>query len=132
TTIADAPSRPVRVLLAENLRRVRIGSAAPFLLVDRSGMQVHVRSRAIVLRMHLKLAGHKLAAPLEIVPGAEPLTVDGRGYRGSLSIGHGATGLTVINTVALDLYLDGVVPSEMPRGWQPAAYEAQAVAARSY
>jgi stage II sporulation protein D len=40
--------------------------------------------------------------------------------------------ISVVNTLPLELYLRAVVPAEMPRGWLPAAYEAQAVAARSY
>jgi SpoIID/LytB domain protein len=38
----------------------------------------------------------------------------------------------VVNAVPLDRYLRGVVPWEVPVGWQKAAYEAQAVAARTY
>jgi SpoIID/LytB domain protein len=38
----------------------------------------------------------------------------------------------VVNLVRLDLYLRGVVPYEMPVGWQQEAYRAQAVVARSY
>jgi SpoIID/LytB domain protein len=37
-----------------------------------------------------------------------------------------------VNYVALEAYLYGVVPSEMPRTWLPEALKAQAVAARSY
>jgi SpoIID/LytB domain protein len=38
----------------------------------------------------------------------------------------------VVNVLPLDRYLRGVVPWEVPQGWQEATYEAQAVAARSY
>ena len=37
-----------------------------------------------------------------------------------------------VNVLPLDRYLRGVVPSEVPKGWHEATYEAQAVAARSY
>src|SRR5207244_3096992 len=37
-----------------------------------------------------------------------------------------------VNVVDVDLYLRGVVPSEMPKTWAPEALKAQAVAARSY
>jgi stage II sporulation protein D len=47
-----------------------------------------------------------------------------------MTVADGALG--VVDSVPLELYLRGVVPSEMPRGWQPAAYEAQSVVARTY
>ncbi len=37
-----------------------------------------------------------------------------------------------VNVVRLDDYVKGVVPAEMPASWQPAAVQAQAIAARSY
>src|SRR5262249_1789532 len=40
--------------------------------------------------------------------------------------------LRVVDLVGLELYLQGVVPGEMPQAWPSAALEAQAVAARSY
>jgi SpoIID/LytB domain protein len=41
-------------------------------------------------------------------------------------------GVTVVNRVGLDNYTAGVVPREMPSTWQPAAVNAQAIAARTY
>lgn len=55
-----------------------------------------------------------------------------RGYRGSLSlIKRGSSGRTV-NTVSVENYVRGVVPSEMPTSWATHAVRAQAVAARTY
>jgi len=65
-------------------------------------------------------------------PGAQPLALDGRGYRGELLVAGGAGSLTAVNVVPLERYLRGVVTWEMPFYWRPAALEAQAVAARSY
>jgi len=53
-------------------------------------------------------------------------------YRGALRVLPGATKVSVVNEVGLDSYLRGVVPSEMPAHWPPAALAAQAIAARSY
>ena len=53
-------------------------------------------------------------------------------YRGTVgAVRSGASELTV-NRVSLDQYVQGSVPREMPISWEPAAYHAQAVAARSY
>lgn len=53
-------------------------------------------------------------------------------YRGYLIIQNKNQKLTVINDVDLEDYLKGVVPSEMPSGWEFEALKAQAIAARSY
>ncbi len=122
----------MRVLLAEDARRVAIGSAAPFLLVDARGRKVHVQPRTLRFGPQLELGGRRLVPPVRVVPGAQPVTLGGTGYRGELELKVRDGGLLVVNHVALDRYLRGVVPYEMPTGWHAAAYEAQAVVARSY
>jgi SpoIID/LytB domain protein len=52
-------------------------------------------------------------------------------YRGVLRL-HLGTTAQVINHIALDLYLRGVVPLEMPSSWPAEALKVQAIAARSY
>ena len=53
-------------------------------------------------------------------------------YRGYLIIQNKGNKLTVINNVDLEDYIKGVVPAEMPSGWELEALKAQAIAARSY
>lgn len=62
-----------------------------------------------------------------------------RGYRGSLTITRRSSGTAIVNNVAVEDYLRGVVPRESPASWAglgggrgAAALQAQAVAARSY
>jgi stage II sporulation protein D len=52
-------------------------------------------------------------------------------YRGALRV-QLTTKATVVNHVALDDYLRGVVPVEMPYTWPTQALRAQSIAARSY
>ena len=61
----------------------------------------------------------------------QPVQVGGRRYRGSFAVLAGESGPVVVNLVALEDYLLGVVPSEMPFSHLE-ALKAQAVAARSY
>jgi len=132
TTITTAADRPLRVLLEQSAYRVRIRSTVPFLIVDDLGRKIHRPAGSIVFDSRLEAADKPLAAPVRIEPGAQPLTLDGRGYRGTLTVARQGGTLTVIDTLPLELYLRGVVPSEIPEHWMPAAYAAQAVAARSY
>ena len=55
-----------------------------------------------------------------------------RWYRGDMVIYNIQGALTVVNTLPLEEYLMGVVPSEMPSKWNYEAHRAQAIAARSY
>jgi SpoIID/LytB domain protein len=53
-------------------------------------------------------------------------------YRGAVVGEIENTSLEAVNVVNLELYLRGVVPSEMSSSWSAAALQAQAVAARTY
>jgi len=54
-------------------------------------------------------------------------------YRGALrTYGGSPADVSVLNVVRLSGYLFGVVPAESPASWEPAALQAQAVAARTY
>lgn len=60
------------------------------------------------------------------------VSVKRKWYRGHLKIVNDHNALTVMNDLPLELYLRGVVPAEMPYGWEHEAHKAQAIAARSY
>lgn len=53
-------------------------------------------------------------------------------YLGSLTIYKDDKGLRIVNTLPLEDYLRGVVPSEMPASYPSEALKAQAVCARTY
>ncbi len=132
THIGIAQPRPVRVLLLQGQKAVRVGSAAPFLVVDAIGRKLHLPARAVVINRKFVLRHLKLRPPLRFEPGAQPLQVDLAGYRGDVVVKPKPAGLMAVNELPLDRYLRGVVPWEVPVGWHEATYEAQAVAARSY
>jgi stage II sporulation protein D len=131
TTIGVVAQRTVRVLIADKQPRISVGSASPYLIVDGAGRRIHLRPQNLTLTPRLRL-GEALVPPVEIEAGAQPLTLDGKGYRGSFTVLRNDGRLSVVNTVPLERYLLGVVPEEMPRRWSIQAYAAQAVAARSY
>ncbi len=60
------------------------------------------------------------------------ISVKRKWYRGHFKVINDGGSLTVMNDIPLELYLQGVVPSEMPSGWEHEAHKAQAIAARSY
>lgn len=60
------------------------------------------------------------------------VSVKRKWYRGHFEMINDGLGLTVINDIPIEKYLQGVVPSEMPPSWEHEAHKAQAIAARSY
>jgi len=73
------------------------------------------------------------AKGIEILPtGSGLVAFDGRPYRGYLAVSAAVGTIRAVNVVAMEQYLRGVVPAEMPSSWAPAALQAQAIAARSY
>lgn len=58
------------------------------------------------------------------------VVVNGRRYSGNVRISGHPAGLAVVETIGLDDYLAGI--QEVPFSWEPAALEAQVIAARTY
>ena len=137
TELGQAPTKQVRVLLAEAKPAVTISSRKPFTALDARGETYKLAPGAFVLRSKLRLATKdgpvKAASPLLIRPGKDtPLAFDGVEYRGSFELAAQGNFVRVVNVVRLDSYLSGVVANEMPYTWPSEALKAQAVAARSY
>ena len=136
TDLATARDRRVRVLLATGRGSLTVGSDAAFRVVDARGRSYALRAGRQDLGPGLRVrtgGGEKvLADPATFHPGAEPLRLDGRPYRGALVVASSRGSLSAVNRVGLEPYLYGVVPWEMPSNWSLEALKAQAVAARSY
>jgi SpoIID/LytB domain protein len=128
TRLGILPNRTVRVLIADGRPRVEIGSAKPFRrLVKEQRLTMRRGDRGVTLRGVRRLGG-----AIRYEPGASPLRLDGKAYRGVITIYAEQGKLLAVNELSLDHYLRGVVPWEMPDHWPLAALEAQAVVARSY
>lgn len=137
TTLGAAPVARMRVLLAEGLRRVTVGSPVPFRVKDGVGALYDLAAGSYAFGPGLRLKPAPdtgpvvLPGPLTFLPGAQPLKLD-RPYRGRLLVSVAGKRLNVVNDVALESYVRGVVSDEMPHDWPLEAIKVQAVAARSY
>ncbi len=69
---------------------------------------------------------------LLLVADGELLTWNEKNYRGNFLILARDNRVTLINQIALEDYLRGVLPGEMPVSWHLEALKAQAIAARTY
>jgi len=142
----EAPDRNIRVALAA--ANPRIGATGEFRWFEGDGRTFIVRGRA---GEQWRLERERLGARVRAVrpDGAATawqralvarvnddgfVTVDGKRYRGELTVLPFDSELVVVNRLGVEEYLRGVVPLEMgnrPRS-DTAALQAQAVASRSY
>src|SRR5436305_8903962 len=136
TELGPAPVKKVRVLLLASARRAVVSSTAAFTVVDGNGKSYKLPAGKQTLGSGLKVTFpgkvRALPGPLLFSPGTAPLSLGGRGYRGSLRVKKNGSALEVVNVVGLESYLLGVVPSEMPNRWPAEALASQAVVARTY
>ncbi|HEV8104460.1 MAG TPA: SpoIID/LytB domain-containing protein, partial [Gaiellaceae bacterium] len=137
TTAGQTSVSSIRVLLANGQRTLTISSTKSITVEDADGVDHTLPAGKTVLTPALELAvdgGAKqaLAPPLTFSPASGTTLTVGRPYRGQVLVDVVSGKLRAINVVPLEQYLYGVVASEMPSSWLPAALEAQAVAARSY
>lgn len=137
TQIARAKTTQVRVLLTEERSSITVSAAAAFRVRDGVGTIHRLDPGRYRLGPALKVkvkgaaAAAPLAGPLTFMPGAMPLQLE-RPYRGWIKVSVTGKKLQAVNHVALEAYLYGVVPDEVPDSWPAEALKAQAVAARSY
>jgi stage II sporulation protein D len=131
TTLGRARVKTLRVLVAQK-KGVRLAATAAVTVVDASGTKTVLEPGAVTLDTRLALGGTTPLQPPLTFTSKEPLSVDGRPYRGKLVVLLDGKQLDIVDTLSLESYLKGVVPAEMPSAWPPEALKAQAVAARSY
>src|SRR3954452_99602 len=131
------PDHKVRVQLIADARSVRISGAEQAGSGTLDPAQTYVVKRRGLSQVDLSAHGKRLAtftAPLQVAGDGGVTALAGVGsYRGVLQFAPTAfKGLSVINSVGLDDYLQGVVPAESPASWPAEALKAQAIAARTY
>jgi stage II sporulation protein D len=137
TKLAPAPVARIKVLLIEQARRLVVSSPDPFRVEDGGGTTYDLAAgnyeltAALELKLDPAAPPQALPGPLTFLPGKSPLWL-AHPFRGSFLVTVAGKNLSVVNTVALESYVRGVVSNEMPHDWPLEAVKAQAVAARSY
>jgi stage II sporulation protein D len=135
----------VRVSLG-TLSTAAVSSTAAWRVSDRDGravvsggagdrLSVSSGGRGVVRISLADGSSREAASPLSVAPTRDGiLSVNGQRYRGDLAIVAVDPGVQVVNRLAMEAYLRGVVPRELGvrSPGDRAALEAQAVAARSY
>jgi stage II sporulation protein D len=131
TKLAPAPVSRIKVLLIEQAGRLVVSSPDAFRVQDATGAVRDLAAGNYPLDSSLTVDSAALPGPLTFLPGKSPLWL-AHPFRGTLRVTATAKTLSVVNIVALESYVRGVVSNEMPHDWPLEAVKAQAVAARSY
>ncbi len=144
TIFVPNPANAIKIGLQTGVDRIGIGSSNATSLIDANTNKTVVKLDAMKgyeivpykNTMAIRLDGkfYQIYSDNVVLKPAEGgfISAKNRWYRGYLIIQNKNKKLTVINEVNLEDYIKGVVPSEMPSGWELEALKAQAIAARSY
>ncbi len=145
--VVDQSDQPVRIAIATSARQARLGAVGSWVIYNRNSEHVVTRGQAGD-QITIEMRGGRLVAirdgsptsrysgPFIVrsrTPGAL-LRYEGKRYRGEIMIFPTDSGMLVINRLAVESYLRGVLPLEIGdrKAGEEAAVQAQAVAARSY
>src|SRR3989338_2154019 len=104
-------------------------SGQKYLLLADAAYEVRPSGRGI------SVAGQELSSPIKLLAsdGQERIRLGGNLYKGDIIIKATEEGkLDIIESLSLEEYLYGVLPSEMSPDWPLEALKAQAVASRTY
>jgi stage II sporulation protein D len=95
--------------------------------------EAHRFGGSVVLRTSGGKPLKRCGATLRAAGGAGTINIGGARYRGALEVvPAGASELNVVNALALDQYVKGVIPNESPPSWPMAELKAQAIISRSF
>lgn len=122
----------IKVLLYQG-KEIRIKPARNYVLTANSrklmseGPITLSLSNSYILFNEMPIASKEI----EIVP-ADYFQFSGNKYRGSVTVQADRSELMLINTLDIESYLCGVLPTEVSTEWNPEALKAQAVVSRTF
>jgi stage II sporulation protein D len=95
--------------------------------------EAHRFGGSVVLRTSGGKPLKRCGGILRAAGGAGIINIGGARYRGALEVvPAGASELNVVNALAVDAYVKGVIPNESPPSWPMAELQAQAIISRSF
>jgi len=134
---SEVAAQEIRVLVVDFSSQVTVSASLPITVrEDRpggAGSTVGNTAQISAASGNISVNGKSVSGGSLILSCPDlSLTIGDRSFRGNLLIQSQSTGFIVVNRLSLEDYLRGVVPKEMPAGWNMEALKAQAVAARTF
>ncbi|MEP6904751.1 MAG: SpoIID/LytB domain-containing protein [Gemmatimonadales bacterium] len=145
---ADQSDQPVRIAIATSVTQAQFAFTGPWVIYNKTSEHIVTRGGGDA-RVKVQMSGGRLMAVRDdgsatsrytgsfIVRSTSPgalVRYDGKRYRGEIIVLPTDSGMLIVNRLAVESYLRGVVPLEIGdrKPGEEAAVQAQAVAARSY
>jgi stage II sporulation protein D len=130
----------VQVVLLKEAKDVELAIHSPYQIVDmKSGKLLlqgdHLpKTRVSLQDGALRLGETRFYTQEAKISAREDgsIEINGKGYRGELSLLKGNEGLSALEALDVERYIQGVLGSEMPDYWERDALLAQAVCIRTY
>ncbi len=133
----------VRVLLLDDIRALRLNATSSFAVLYPQTQTIQARFNQADTPLKVSVSAGRITIDGRSFTGSEVIilpdepyifNLNGNDYRGKLKLILNSDGKSfdAVNLVPLEPYLAGVVGAEMPDYWEPAALQAQAIAARTY
>jgi stage II sporulation protein D len=133
----------IRVLLLDDIQSCTVIASSSFSVINAQTRSIEARFEEPDARVKIGISGGRIVVGGQVVSGGQVIifpnrphifNLNGSEYRGKLKLIVNADGKSfdAINLVPLEPYLAGVVGAEMPYYWEPAALQAQTIAARTY
>lgn len=125
----------IRIAVLKGMESVRVDGNG-LIFTDNLGRKIDVQAPVKVRSdgSGISIEGSSMSGLTVTAPEGtrNVVTVNGKGYRGTVEIRPQGKGLVIINDLALEDYLVGVINCEISSQWSIEAIKAQAVVARSY
>jgi len=124
---------PARALCSENIRVAIADNQRSIVLASSSGLVVEGRASLPRVRTMTMVAASVGSRPLRVRSAGDFVQVNKKNFRGWVELRKKKNGLLLaVNELDIELYLLGVVASEIPHDWHRETLKAQAVASRTY
>ncbi len=127
------PLMPAGALCSENIRVAIADNQRKIVLASPSGLVVEGRASVQGERTMTVGAASFGSRPMRVRSADDFIRVNGKSFRGWVELRKNKNGLLLaVNELDIELYLLGVVASEIPHDWRPETLKVQAVASRTY
>lgn len=121
TSVRDAgQSETIKVLVLSGVKELSISGRHDTLHIERDGSD------------SIRVNGSQTSLPAVYRSSGEFINLNGRPYRGFLTIEGGKDSLMVVNELPLEAYIAGIINNEISSKWPKSVVMAQAVVARTY
>jgi len=129
--VAAVPAETIRVAILKNAASVTVDGDG-ILAIRENGAAVALRTPVLIRSGRKAVTVDGTEYRRLTFSGSSAVTVNGKPYRGVVEASPGEAGILVVNELALEEYLVGLINCEISSAWPMEAVKAQAVIARTY